>query len=208
MAPRYRSLLAALVALAFAAPAARAGIPAPGSCTCPSYLVGSPDGALVAHVVVRDIANLPLANVQVVIDFSNCPQWHPCPSVCTSCSVDAVSRTVWRYTGTNGVADFDLRLGAGGCPNPPVVRIYADGVLVGAPGFASLDFDGDLSVTATDVTAVHALIGTFDRRADFDGDWAVTAADEAIVRAHLGASCDPTTPARSHTWGGLKSIYR
>jgi hypothetical protein len=81
-------------------------------------------------------------------------------------------------------------------------------VLIGAPWFASLDQDGDLSVTPADVAMAQALVGSNDLRADFDGDYTVTAADVAIVQAHLGATCATPSGAQRPSWGSLKSIYR
>jgi len=200
---------AALALLLGAASAARAGIVSPGQCTVPVVFVGSPDGSLVASVIARDIANNPVRGASISLDFSGCAAFRPCPTVCTDCVVNAVTKFVSKPTDANGVAAFDLRLGGSSCPNPPVVHVFADGFMLGGtPAFASLDQDGDLSVTAADAASVHALIGTGDRRADFDGNGIVTAADEAIVTAHLGATCDPTTPSSHPTWGALKTIYR
>ncbi len=185
------------------------GIVSPANCTVPVVFVGSPDGMLVATVIARDIANNRVRGAWIALDFSGCADFRPCPTVCTDCTVNVATKLVTKFTDADGVAAFDLRLGGSGCPNPPALRVFADGYLVGFnTAFASLDQDGDRSVTPADVASVHALVGTSDRRADFDGNGFVTAADEAIVAAHLGATCDPITPATRSTWGRLKTIYR
>lgn len=209
---RSATVLAALLLLAFAQPArsVRAQVPSPLNSTVPLVLVGSPDGTVTSTVIVRDIANNPIQVVLVDLDFTACPAWHACPMVCTACAVfpSGAGNVVERPTNLLGTASFDLRLGASGCPSPPTVRVYATGILLGSPTFASLDQDGDLSVTPADVAIVHALIGSGDRHADFDGDGQVTAADEALVFAHVGGSCAGPVPARHATWGALKTIYR
>ena len=204
----YSAACIAVLLLACTAPLARAGLPSPFSSSIPAVVLGSPDGLLTSTVVVHDLAYNPIQGSFVVLDFSACPQFHPCPSVCPDCTVDPVGRQVRMFTGANGAAAFPLRLGGAACPNPSTVRIYADGVLLGTANFAALDQDGDLTVTVADKAAVHAVLGAHDPRADFDGDGFVTAADEALLDAHMGATCDLNTAASRATWGQLKTIYR
>jgi hypothetical protein len=208
VAVRYRIWLLAAPAIALFASLASGAVPSPASSTIPGHIVGSPDGAFVAQVVVRDFANNPIQGSTVVLDFSDCPQFHPCPNVCAECIANPATRSVRRVTDAAGVAAFGLRLGGGNCPNPPTVRVSADGVPLGTTNFASLDQDGDLSLTNNDIGLVHAVLGSPDLRADFDGDGMVTVLDEGILLGHLDATCDPSTPVRTRTWGGLKTIYR
>jgi hypothetical protein len=199
------TLLAALSPLASVA---GAGVPSGPLSSSPQYIVGSPDGAFVADVLVRDIALNPVSGSYVSLDFSTCAQFNYCVPACTDCTVDPVARTVHRFTDVSGHAVFNLRVGGGSCPDASHLRVSADGVLLGSSRFSSLDQDGDLSVTTADVAQVQAVLGSHDTRADFDGDQLVTAADVAIVQAHLGASCAAPTTARKDTWGALKSVYR
>ncbi len=198
----------ALLFVVLLAPAAGAAVPSPFNCTVPAFAVGSPDGAYVTRVVVRDIANNPLYGATVALSFSGCSTFRPCPSACTGCAVNVTAETVQLATDITGTAAFDLRIGGSGCPNPPAVLVYADGIYLGTTNFASLDQDGDLSVTAADVAQAQSLLGSADLRADFDGDHVVTAADVAAVQARVGVTCNPPTPTRSRTWGTLKTIYR
>jgi hypothetical protein len=208
MTLRYSAALL-LAAFALVLPvAAIAAVPSPPNSTVPAYLVGSPDGAFVSTVTVRDIANNPVGGAIVVLEFYDCPDFKPCPTACTACLVNPYSRTITLQANAAGVASFNLRVGDSGCPNPPYLHVYADGVLLGSTVFASLDQDGDLSVTAADVGIVISKLGSLDLRADFDGDQVVTAADVAIVQAHVGATCDNVTETRRGSWGALKTIYR
>ncbi len=210
MASRYFVAIAAIVAFVLVAPGmSSAGIPSAGNSTLPTSFVGSPDGLIVSAVIVRDIANNPIRMSYVTLDFSNCAGFNPCPMACTSCTTVPANKTISLFTDAAGSARFDLRMAASGCPNQfNMLRAYADGVLLGNPVFASLDQDGDLSVTPADVAMVQALVGSNDLRADFDGDYAVTPSDVAIAQAHLGATCTIPSAAQKSSWGSLKSIYR
>jgi hypothetical protein len=207
MAPRHP--LAALVAAMLVPAAAFAGIPSASNSSVPTYMVGSPDGAFTTTVIVRDIANNPCAGSNVVLDWSNCTTLRACSPPCTGCIVDVTARTVRKLTDASGTVTFNLRVGDSGCPNPPFLRVYADGLLLtSTSAFASLDQDGDYSVTGADDAIATGKLGTTDRRADFDGDGIVTTADTTILASHEGASCEAVVGVRRATWGALKSIYR
>ena len=163
-------------------------------------------GTLLFTVVVRDIAFNPVASSTVVLDFSRCPGATFCPSTCTGCTVDSPTRSVRKLTNAAGVATFDLRMG-GGCPTNSV-WIFADGVLLGQRALASIDQDGDLSVTAADLALLTTKLGSPDPTADFDCSGLVDSADQALLQNHLGSTCDTVVPVRPHTWGGLKIRYR
>jgi hypothetical protein len=208
MAHRYP--LAALVAAMLIPAVAIAGIPSPSNSTVPTYIVGSPDGGITATIIVRDVANNPCAGSSVVLDFSaSCSTFRPCASACTFCTTDLTAHTVRKLTDPTGTVTFDLRVGDSGCANPPYLRIYADGLLLrNNTAFASVDQDGDYSVTSADAAILAGRLGSTDLRSDFDGDGVVTAADQAILGQHFGSSCEGVVGARISTWGALKSIYR
>jgi len=195
-----------LLAVPSPALAAGGGVPSPANCTLPTFVVGSPDGSFTAQVVVRDVAGFPVASSNVVLDFSGCPQYHACNTVCAGCTPNPTYRTVAMTADAAGTVRFGLHMGGGGCPNPPIVAIHADGILLGTSHYASVDMDGDLAVTTADLADAQALLGTNDPRADFDGDGAVTGADIAILQAHMGTSCTGPVPVRPSTWGSLKSV--
>ena len=188
---------------------ALASVPDPGHSTAPACFVGSPDGAFVATVIVKDIAGSPINMSNVVLDFSflnTCTAFSPCPTVCTGCTLNPLARTISNYTDAAGVATFDLRLG-GVCPNE-TFRIYADGVLIGTPFFSSLDQDGDQAVTGADLVRVQNAMVTGDRSSDFDCSGTVTAADLAIANAHLGHTCSGVVAVPNRSWGFVKGAYR
>lgn len=201
--------LAMSALLPCAALAAPSGVPSAGNSTVPGHLLSSPDGLFVSQVIVRDFASNPIANSMVVLDFSGCASFHPCPDACANCTTSLGAKTVSKLTNAAGVASFDLRVGGSGCPNPPAVRIFADGVPLGAVNFSSLDINGDFTVTMGDLATLrYVLIPAQDLNGDFNGDLVVNEYDEGIALANLGATCDPATPARRHTWGQLKTVYR
>jgi hypothetical protein len=171
------------------------------------FMWSEPGGHLYGHVLVHDRAFNPIVGSSVVLDFSACPQFHPCATACTGCVVDMQAKTIQHFTDSRGQVDFDLRVG-GVLTGFSGVIVSADGIWLGDSQLASADMDGDLTVTAADQAAVHALIGTNDLRADFNGDLFVTGVDEAIVASYIGATCISITPVRPSTWGTLKSIYR
>ncbi len=204
-----RSLPVLLLLLLLAVRAAHAGVPNLGNCTVPTWIASSPDGALMYQLVVRDAGNQPVAGSTVQIEFQHCTLFAPCTVGCTTCTVDAPSQLIRADADANGVARFDLRLRADGCPVPIEAKVYADMVWIGnIISYASLDQDGDGSVTAADLAIVKSRLGWSDTRSNFDGDPLVTSADVAILQAHLGATCELATPVLPHTWGRLKSAYR
>ncbi|HUK62929.1 MAG TPA: hypothetical protein VLV15_06340, partial [Dongiaceae bacterium] len=207
-----RIALAVVLALAPCSSPAGAAVPSPAHNTFPQFVVASPDGALVTQVIMRDGADHPVVGDPITLLFSGCPQADTCSSggVCAGCvprGTPGSPLQITKLTDANGVAAFALRVGGGGCDDPPYVVIY-DEFYFARVTFASLDQDGDMSVTPADLAHVHALLGTNDLRADFDGDQVVTTADEAILLAHMGAGCEGATPVRTRTWGELKSLYR
>ncbi|HTO91593.1 MAG TPA: hypothetical protein VMJ70_10735 [Candidatus Sulfotelmatobacter sp.] len=201
----YSTIVAAAIATACIGSVASAQ-PSRFTSVVSEYMYSEPGGHLYGHVLVHDRAFNPIVGSSVVLDFSACAQFHPCPMACTGCVVDLQAKTIQEFTDSRGQVDFDLRVG--GSPGSAIVQVFADGVWLGDSGLASVDMDGDLTVTAADQAAVHALIGTDDYHADFTGDLRVTGADEAIVASYIGATCNPMTPVRPTTWGTLKSIYR
>jgi len=176
--------------------------------TVPPVLIGAPDGSINSNIIVRDQQNRVLPNSAVEISLRRCAGFVHCASPCDGCASGQTPRSVLLFTDPSGVAAFHLRVGASGCPDPPSVEVWADGVPLATPRFVSLDLDGDLTVTLGDVAIATGLLGSADPRADFDGDLVVTAADVAMVEAHLWTGCVAPVPTLRRTWGTLKSAYR
>jgi hypothetical protein len=197
------------VVLSGAVRGAQAGVPAPSNSTVPACLATVPGGNIVDLVIVRDLGGNPVNNSLVVIDYSDCPGFVPCPQSVPPTEgyiVDPITKTIRMFSGSAGQAPFYLRAG-GGCSGNGI-RIYADGVLLGQIHAASADQNGDLTVDGTDIALVHSRIGTADLNGDHNCDGVVNAADESIVAGYVGNNCLNPTPTQRHTWGGVKTIYR
>jgi hypothetical protein len=209
MAPRIRALLPVLLALAV--PAA-AGVPAPPpNSTVPSCLVACPLGDISFEVTVRDIANNPVANSLVQLDFADCPGAWLCTSPPPPYNLDLPNRRISKTTDAAGKVVFPLHVGgtcgAGG------VRVYADGVFLVSYALASPDQNGDgltaNLINSSDATIFNAKLGSNDPTADFDCDGDVDSDDTVIFNQHGSQSCEGfVDPARRSSWGRLKAIYR
>ena len=144
--------------------AAFAAVPSPANSTVPNviHLVGANGAGTVVDpvgnytVVVKDLANNPVQNSSVVVDFSLCGifdtnintgQIHP------GVTVDCPTKTVRGLTDATGTFTFRVRgaahnVSAGNAPgnNTPCGRVYADGVLmkatVGVGGATNLGTNG------------------------------------------------------------------
>ena len=198
-------LRAALICALLAATSARVAgaVPSAANSSHDPCFVVCPLADITYHVTVRDIANNPIANSNVVLDFSQCGFVH-CPVQGPGIIVNEAARTMATFTNAAGVASFAL--GMGGCC--PAVNITADGVLLATVSMSSPDQDASLLVNGTDASLVNAAIGTANVCADLDCTGSVNLADLANVTAHNGHSCTGVVPTRMTTWGTLKSYYR
>jgi len=206
---RLLPLLAAALAVPFAS-SAFAGVPSAFNSSIPPCLETTPGGNIVSTIIVRDLASIPIAGTLVVIDYSQCDGFVPCApngnGLPDGYIIDPVARTIRMFSGPQGQAPFHLRAG-GGCSGNGI-HIYADGVLLGSMHAASADQDGDLSVTAADIAAVHAKIGSADLSGDLDCNGVVNAIDEGLVTHYVGVTCLDPTEAQPRSWGSVKLIYR
>jgi hypothetical protein len=177
--------LAALLTLALvAASTPAAAEPSPSNSITPPCisLVGT-SGTIPAHaagafqVLVRDLANNPIAGAHVVIDLSSCPDLHLCADqLDPAMDVDCANKRVGKFTSAAGTVTFTLLGGSNGAGNAVELlaagKIYEDGTLIGSPTVSTFDLDGaggvginDLSVWLTDFGTVGApAFG----RSDFD----------------------------------------
>ena len=147
-------------------------------------IVTCPANDSVYTVVVHDFWGNPVANSDVVIDFSRCGSVilaEPPPGQYEL----RPGALVLKPSDFLGRADFPLASGGTCAPGP--IKVYASGNLQGSRQFvAAFDQDGDLAVTEADLAMVQAKIGTSDLTADFDCDSAVTSNDYDIAITHLG----------------------
>jgi len=176
----------------FAASAAFASVPSVGNSTAPACvaLVGNAAGTIdVAGqftVTVRDLANLPINNSLVVVDFSNAHGLVLCNTgAFAGVTLDCGTQTARAFTGAGGTVTFRVAGHAqnGGGNQPPYPpyndgRIFADGVLLRSPTVQAYDNDG-VGMGAGDLSA---FLGDFfggnnPSRADFDCSGGLGAAD-------------------------------
>jgi len=197
----YLVLLMLLPADAFAS-----GLPNVALSTEDPCLIVCPAGDFRFHVTIRDVANNPIPGSTVMLDFSQCPGFTPCPNVGDTLTWNAASRVVSRQTNPYGLATFVIH--GGGVGAAGTVRIVDLGLLLATRALASPDQDGDLAVTNGDQSIVQTKVGSADPTADFDCSGGVTASDVSIAAAHQGHSCTSPTPTTRGSWGRMKTIYR
>ncbi len=203
-------LVSLVLLLALAAPCAYAeptAVPSPLNSTLPACAVGCPRGDMTFSLTVRDIAGNPIQNSTVFLDFSDCNR----PAFCSTCADDYVffeaTRTVRKFTNSSGVAQFSLCAGGETCANS-LVRIYADGVLLGSVPWASPDQDGDGDVDASDLAILNGRVGSNSTDGDLDCSGTATAADVTVFNPHNFHACTGPVSSRRASWGELKLIYR
>ena len=206
-------LSAALGLIALHAPA-HAGVPSAANSTVAMCLTACPLGDMGFAITVRDLANNPIENGTVIVDFSSCPE----AFICTTPGMapdpyllNIGARTMRMFTNAAGQVTFPLRVG--GLCAPGTVRVYADGVLIAQRGLASPDQNGNgVAVAIVDVDFDIALtkLGTNDPTADFDCDGDVDDDDLYVILGnHLSHACEGfVDPAKRSTWGRVKSHYR
>ena len=204
-----RWFLVGLVLL-IASPAA-AGVPSPANSTVPCIIM-CPQGDIPLEIVVRDLANNPLANVYVRVDFcedhlvtpgSASIQDGPPFAFCCDFSCGAAG-----YTDANGRFVFALT-GGGASALVPTCGIVADGVSLGGRISYSPDQNGDLVVDVADVALATALLGTSNPNMDLDCDGGLVDADDlAALSLHQGHMCHCPVPTRRNSWGQMKTLYR
>jgi hypothetical protein len=148
--------------------AAMASVPSAANSTVPCAIVVVGDDGVVASsaqtvsITVRDLANNPIQNSSVVIDFTGCnAAADPGPSTIQKGVngeiVDCVSKTVRAVTNVSGVVNMDVQglasgTAAGATPNGACAQIFADGVLLATVQVAGYDLDGASGVTAGDLS--------------------------------------------------------
>jgi hypothetical protein len=139
-----------------AASAAFASVPSPANSVTPPCvsLVGDNGSGVIDPagnftVTVRDLANLPINNSLVVVDFSGCSGLQICDANDAGRTVDCGTQTVRGFTGVGGTITFHIKGHAnnsGGNQAPfggyNTGKIFADGVLLSSPSVSAFDHDG------------------------------------------------------------------
>lgn len=195
---RVRPLLFVLALVAGASPTAQAGVPDPRNSVADTCLVLSPAGVFPYKVTVKDESAAPVAGVQVVLDFVGATGMNLCDQ-----SDPDHDRRVVGTTDANGSFTFHVR-GGGQTTGYVVVSAFAQTIVLARP--RSTDLNGDLAVTAADVT-IHQGLPAGSFAGDYDCDGGTDSADRAILQAQVGQDCN-TVPVLDFTWGALKASYR
>lgn len=198
--------------LAVATPVHAQGVPSPANSTAPSYiaLMGRTGGAVSPlggfEVVVRDLANNPVAGARIVVDLGLCTDLHLCADPQEAgTTVDCVNRRVSRLTDAAGQAHFTLLGGSVGvtADRSPhhMGRIFWEGKLIAAPTVAAYDLDGANGLGVNDLSVWLDDFGsTLDiGRSDYDGSGSVGANDLSFWLAVFGSdtcleSCTTACP--------------
>jgi len=194
-----------------AASAAFASVPSPANSNVPACiaLVGNSGGVLDVKgeftVTVRDLANLPINNSLVVVDFSSASGLTLCNTgAFAGVTLDCGTQTARAFTGAGGTVTF--RIGghannSGGNQAPYAApndgKVFADGVLLRSPSVQAFDEDG-AGVTAGDLSnALGDLFGGHNPpRSDFDCSGAVGASDLSVLLGVLfGGGSTTNCPA-------------
>jgi hypothetical protein len=208
---RHRAFLFAIVASSalLTASAVRAqDPPTPSNSTCPAFirLVGSSAGvpdstAGKFTIVIRDIANNPVPNSFVVLDFSGCPDVRiASDQLNPNYTVNCTNHTVGAYTNLSGQVAFTL-LGsswnAGTHSGLSCARAYFDGVQLASPTVAAFDLNGMSGVDGADGAVALTDLGlhVYHGRDDYDGNMTVNGADLAIWQTVFGAHRSVTSGA-------------
>jgi hypothetical protein len=188
-----------------------AGVPSPGNSTIPGRinLVGTdvggvPDAAAsgaTVTVTVRDLANNPIANSTVVLDFANCTvdtrfgDVQPFAGLTTNCG----AKTVRAFTDVAGQATFVVVGGGFGTPAAHAVgcgRVFADGVQLGTLNVGFYDMNGVAGVGGADLALWASDFGGGGTdRTDYDNSGATGGADLAIWATVFGVGGSNTSAA-------------
>ncbi len=168
-------------------------IPSPANSTRPTVIrvVGrgadGPDASGTFTIVLRDLANNPLADDRVVIDFSQCPDVRLATEAAPGQYVDCASRTVAGFSDMNGAVTFTIvgagtNLGAAAGAALNCAAVSAEGVMLSHPTVCIYDQDGAVRMPGMGATDLFSFVrdlgsGMFFGRSDFDGSGALDVRD-------------------------------
>ena len=210
-------LAAATAALAAFGAVARAGIvfPYPNSTISATRinLVGRDPGApgdqadstaafAKVTVTVRDVANNPVPNVSVVLDYSGCTsdlKFSSTTSYHHTLLRDCRLYEVEGYTDASGTVQFVV-IGARGGDTPHLpgcMIVFADSYLIGRLGVGAYDQNGVNGLTLADLGlwAADYFAATNPDRSDYNGDGVVTLADLSMWAGAYFANHSPASAA-------------
>ena len=205
--------LVPLVATLFTSSASASRIPSAANSTIPSAirLVGTngvaPDAVAGQFtIVLRNLANNPVEDAQVVLDFSQCPDLELCadqldPGMVVLCSAKALRK----FTDVSGQAQFVILGHSHGPADASMalerVNVFGNGNLVGTPAVSAFDLDGLGGVGANDLSTWLADFGSGlnPTRSDYDASGSIGAGDlsewlSVFGAGGSGSSCSTACP--------------
>lgn len=158
--------------------AAMAAVPSPANSTVPCAIkvVGQNGAGLTSPnhtitIVVRDLANNPVANSSVVIDFTGCNSANdPGPASVQNGTngelVDCVTQTIRAITDVTGTVSIDAQAmasaaAAGVTPGGACGQVFADGVLLANVQIAAFDLNGGLGSTGLTAADLATFLNYF-----------------------------------------------
>lgn len=202
----------------FGAAAAFAGVPSPGN-TAPTFsanrinLVGynvstsSADSVAFGAkftLTVRDLANNPIANSSVLIDFSGVTgdtRIDDTQANYQLLTANCGAYTVRTLSDATGLASFVVVGGGTAAVSPAhaplAAKVYADGVLIGNIGVGVYDQNGAAGVGGADLSRFLGdfVLGTNPDRSDFNGAGGVGGADLSLWLGVFVAGASNTSSA-------------
>ena len=204
-----RKALTIAAGLAVVASVASAGVPSPQQSIVEPVVVGDASGNAYGapgsigtqavpgfEVTVRDVNLTPLANKNVVVDFSaTTMKLHSTQNAGTT--VNCAAKTISKLTNGSGVAVFSARVG--GFTNTNNVEVSADGVVLALVKARSTDNDNAGATTSlTDYAACVAALAAVVPAQQFNfnlsvsevpdlGDYAIVVTE--LATAATGAYC-------------------
>jgi hypothetical protein len=180
---------------------------APSCITLVGSLAGTPAASFGQFtVVVRDLANNPLAGAMVTIDVSGaidlaiCSDQHD-PGAIVNCAYGTVSKR----TAADGSVSFTMLGHSNGSGNANSLlsagKIFANGNLIQSPTVSAYDLDGSGGVGANDLSAwlVDFSTGNPYGRSDYDCSGGLGANDQSFWLQAFGSgtmaeSCGASCP--------------
>jgi hypothetical protein len=207
----------ALLLLLLAPVPALGAVPNPANSII-SCIRACPGGDVGTTIIVRDLADNPVPNafVEVKLDAAASPcntasLCVPTDGGTTDYDFDPLTfRRAFKFTDAAGEVTFHLRV-IGECEEAAdMIRVVADGVVLGDRPLASLDAAEDWVVDLNDLDLHATRLGTEDPRSNFvcDGGIVITQDDLDFIPLHGNHTCTVPLPIRESTWGSLKQIYR
>jgi len=158
---------------------------------------GVPDPNGRFQVVLRDVANNPIANWEIIVDFSGCSDLKLCDVAPPGQFVDCRTKTVRGYTDAQGSIWFDVvgegtNLGASPGPATGCAKItaqYLEDLI--SPTVNIYDQNGAVGTKGMEVTDLSAFLkdlgtGMYFGRSDYNQGGALEVIDLSVFLSRFG----------------------